>query len=210
MTRPARPNGPALLTLAAALLLPTAAAAETDCYAGKDRAGQWACACDTPAARALTTMIMGGYSDLQRKPDLAECAAWADAMNAAAPPPAAASEPEQAATPAACLAGFDACRAAGTADAGCVAEFNACEESRAETVRQRAVAEGLISPAQADAWRDIARAAPEPAPLPAPEPAPLPAEPGAQPPSAAPGLAPEAETAPPSVSRRSGRSGQSR
>lgn len=215
------PKGPAPLALTAALLLPAAlpALAETNCYAGKDESGRWVCACDTPSASALTTLIMGGHSDLQRKASLAECRAWADERNAGAP------ERRDAPTPQACLAAFDTCRAAGTPDAGCVADFNACEDSRAEAVRQKAVAEGLISAAQAEAWRDMARAAqaapappPAPEPLPAaepapkpepePEPEPAPPTPKVQPPEAAP-AAPE-EPPEPSGRRRGGRSGSSR
>lgn len=217
MIRLPRPNGPAPLALAAALLLPAAppALAETACYAGKDRSGRWECACDTATESALTALIMGGHSDLQRKASLAECRAWAEEMNAGTPAPAAA-EQREAPTPKACLAGFDTCRAAGTPDAACIAEYNACEDSRAETVRRTAVAEGLISPAQAESWREIARAAPEPPaaePLPetepAPEPEPAPPTPAAAPPEAAPAPAP-APPAAPSGSRRGGRSGSSR
>jgi len=210
MIRLPRPNGPAPLALASALLLAAAppALAETACYAGKDAAGRWDCACDTATTKALTTLIMGGYADLQRKASLAECRAWAADMNAGAPPAAPAAQPEGP-TPEACLAAFDTCRAAGTPDASCIAEYNACEDSRAEAVRQAAVAGGMISPEQAKAWTDISRTEPEaPMPLPATQPEPAPAVPEATPSAAMPET-PEEPSAP-AAGGRSGRSGSSR
>ena len=211
MIRLPRPNGPAPLALATALLLAAAppVLAETACYAGKDAAGRWDCACDTATTKALTSLIMGGYSDLQRKASLAECQAWAAERNASAPAPAASAAQAEVPTPEACLAAFDTCRAAGTPDASCIAEYNACEDSRAEAVRQAAVADGVISPEQAKAWADISRTEPEaPMPLPATEPEPAPAVPEAAPSAALPET-PEEPSAP-AASGRSGRSGSSR